>query len=285
MNRLLLLLQRLAPALLALAALCLSSLAATAAELTQIQWLGQSCFKITTPGGKVIVTDPWLINNPKTPAAYKKLEALGHVDSILVSHAHQDHFADAPALAKMNQAAVLAPGDMNLTLVTLGILPAALAPRFNKGGTVSPVPGVQVTAVHAEHSSLLLWHNPATDKDETHYAGEPLGYIIELENGFRIYHAGDTAVFGDMKWIGERYHPDLALLPIGGNFTMDPVDAATAARQFLQPRYVIPMHYGANPLAKGTPAQFLQAMVGSDIAVLVPEPGEILVFDVHKMQH
>lgn len=92
----------------------------------EVQWLGQSCFRITTPSGKVIVTDPWLINNPKTPKACKKLEALGKVDVILVSHGHADHFADGPALA------LYAPGDLNQTVTTLGILPAALAPRFNR---------------------------------------------------------------------------------------------------------------------------------------------------------
>jgi len=244
----------------------------------EVLWLGQSCFRITTPSGKVIVTDPWLLQNPRTPAEYKKLEALGKVDAILVSHGHLDHFADAPALAKMHNVAMRAPGDMNATVVALGILPPALAPRFNKGGTVDVAPGVKVTAVRAEHSSVVNWRNPATEKDEVHYGGEPLGYVIELENGFRIYHAGDTAVFGDMKYIGERYKPDLALVPIGGLFTMDPSDAAYAVRELIKPKTVIPMHYGANPLAKGTAKEFTQAMGSSNIKVLVPEPGEALHF-------
>jgi L-ascorbate metabolism protein UlaG (beta-lactamase superfamily) len=247
---------------------------------TEVMWLGQSCFRITTPGGKVIVTDPWLVNDPKTPPAYKKLEALGKVDAILVTHAHADHFADAPALAIMNQAPVRAPGDLNATLVALGILPPALAPRFNKGGTVTVATGVKVTAVHAEHSSTLVWHNPATGKNETHSGGEPVGYIIELENGFRIYHAGDTAVFGDMKYIGERYKPDLALVPIGGNFTMDPADAAYAVRELIRPKVVIPMHYGTNPLATGTAAEFVKAMDDgpAKVKVIVAEPGQPLLF-------
>lgn len=243
-----------------------------------VLWLGQSCFRITTPGGKVIVTDPWLIANPRTPAAYKTLDALGKVDVILVTHAHADHFADAPALARLNNVPMHAPGDLNATVVALGILPSSLAPRFNKGGTVQPVPGVKVTSVRAEHSSTLVWRNPASDKDETHVGGEPVGYVIELENGFRIYHAGDTAVFGDMRWIGERYRPDLALAPIGGHFTMDPADAAYAVRELLKPRIVIPMHYGANPLATGTAPQFVDAMGASAVRVIVAEPGRSLTF-------
>lgn len=111
-----------------------------------------------------------------------------------------------------------------------------------------------------------------------HEGGEPVGWIIELENGFRIYFAGDTGVFGDMKYIGERYHPDLAMVPIGGNFTMDPQDAAWAVKELIKPKMVIPMHYGANPLAKGTPEEFIDAMGDSPIKVLVPKPGEQLGF-------
>jgi L-ascorbate metabolism protein UlaG (beta-lactamase superfamily) len=244
----------------------------------EVMWLGQSCFRITTPSGKVIVTDPWLIQNPKTPPEYKKLEALGKIDVLLVSHGHADHFADAPALAKMHNVPMRAPGDMNATVVALGILPPALAPRFNKGGTIDAAPGVKVTAVRAEHSSVVNWRNPATEKDEVHVGGEPIGYVIELENGFRIYFAGDTAVFGDMRYIGERYKPDLALVPIGGNFTMDPADAAYAVRELIRPKAVIPMHYGANPLAKGTAKEFVDAMGTSAVKVIVAEPGQVQSF-------
>jgi len=270
--------KRLAIAILSLVLLGNGFVAYAETKRTEVLWLGQSCFRITTPSGKVIITDPWLIANPKTPAAFKKLEALGKIDVILVTHGHPDHFADAPALARMHNVPLTAPGDLNSSIMNLGILPASLLPRFNKGGTVSPVAGIKVTAVRAEHSSPLVWRNPVTDKDETHVGGEPLGYIIELENGFRIYHAGDTAVFGDMKWIGERYKPDLALVPIGGNFTMDPVDAAYAVRELIKPKIAMPMHYGANPAAKGTAKEFVEAMSGSGVKVIVPEPGEPIFF-------
>jgi L-ascorbate metabolism protein UlaG (beta-lactamase superfamily) len=193
---------------------------------------GSFWFKITTPSGKVILTDPWLMANPKTPAEYKKLENLGKIDVLLVSHAHWDHFADAPAIAKMNNIPMWGPGDLNSVTVALGILPPNLAPRFNKSGTVTPVPGIQVTAVHAEHSSILVWKNPQTQLDETHFGGEPIGFIIELENGFKIYHMGDTGLFSDMKFIAEYYKPDLVMMPIGGNFTMGPKEAAFAAKEW-----------------------------------------------------
>lgn len=244
----------------------------------EVVWLGQSAFKITSPGGKVIVTDPWLLKNPLTPSEYKQLDKFGRIDVLLVSHGHWDHFADAVALARQYDTPIHAPGDLNQVLTTLGVLPVRLLPRMNKGGTITPAPGIKVTAVHADHSSVLVWHNPATDKDESHYGGEPVGWIIELENGFRIYHAGDTAVFGDMRLIGERYHPDLALVPIGGHFTMDPIDAAWAVTQLIKPSVAIPMHYGANPLAKGTAKQLVDAVGHSAIKVIVAVPGEPIHF-------
>jgi L-ascorbate metabolism protein UlaG (beta-lactamase superfamily) len=107
-----------------------------------------------------------------------------------------------------------------------------------------------------------VWKNPATGKDEAHPGGEPVGFIIELENGFRIYHMGDTGLFADMAFIASYYKPDLVLMPIGGHFTMGPEDAAYATREWLKPRFVIPMHYGANPLGKGTPEQYMRARPG-----------------------
>ncbi|HSW03876.1 metal-dependent hydrolase [Aquabacterium sp.] len=252
--------------------------AAGASRGVDVVWLGQSAFKITTPGGQVIVTDPWLRSNPLTPPEYKRLESFGRIDALLVSHGHFDHIADAAALAQMYNVPVRAPGDLNNTAMTLGVLPANLLPRMNKGGTVSPAPGVKITAVRAEHSSIFVWRNPATGKDETHPGGEAIGWIIELDTGFRIYHAGDTAVFGDMKLIGERYQPDLALVPIGGHFTMDPADAAWAVKTLIRPTAVIPMHYGANPLATGTAQAFVEAMGDSPVKVIVATPGQALKF-------
>jgi L-ascorbate metabolism protein UlaG (beta-lactamase superfamily) len=246
---------------------------------TELLWLGQASFRIQSPGGKTIVVDPWLSGGPKTPAPYKTdLNALGKVDVLLVTHAHVDHIGDAPAIAKLFKTKLYGPADMVTPLITLGVLPPDLGHRFNKTGTVVPAPGIKVTAVKAEHSSLLVWKNPATDKNESHPAGEAVGYIIEMENGFKIWHMGDTGLFGDMKFISEYYKPDLVLVPIGGNFTMGPEDAAFAIRQWIKPKAVIPMHYNSNPLTPGTLAQFRAAMQGSDIQVLGIGEGQVARF-------
>jgi L-ascorbate metabolism protein UlaG (beta-lactamase superfamily) len=247
---------------------------------TEVLWLGQAAFRITTPGGKVIVIDPWLRTNPKTPPAFKELTALGKVDLILVTHAHFDHFADAPDLAKLNDAPMYTGAGLGNTVVTLGILPAKLAPRFGKGGTVMPFgpDGVKITATHAEHSSELVWKNPATGKDETHFGGEPLGYVLEMENGFKIYHAGDTGPFGDMALIGELYRPDLVLMPIGRHFGIGPEHAALMTNRYLKPRFAIPMHYGTFPVLTGKPEEYIKALGQSSTRVIVPQPGEKVDF-------
>jgi L-ascorbate metabolism protein UlaG (beta-lactamase superfamily) len=245
----------------------------------EVLWLGQSATKITTLTGKVIVIDPFLTKNPKTPEQYKNLDALGKVDLILVTHAHGDHLGDGPELAKKNKAPLWGPAGLDQSLVTLGVLPAELAPRMNKGGTIMPLgPGIKITMTRAEHSSELVWHNPGTDKDETHVGGEPAGFIIELENGFKIYHMGDTGLFGDMKLIGEHYKPDLILIPIGGHFVMDPKDAAFATKEYLKPRFAIPIHYGTFPPLKGTPEEYIKALGDSPTKVHALKPGEKLEF-------
>jgi L-ascorbate metabolism protein UlaG (beta-lactamase superfamily) len=246
---------------------------------TELLWLGQAGFRIKTPGGKIIVIDPWLSGGPKTPAPYKTdLAALGKVDILLVTHGHVDHLGDAPAIAKLNNTVLYGPADLMTPLNTLGILPPNLTHRFNKSGSVKPQPGIKITAVAAEHSSLLVWNNPATTKNESHPAGEAVGYIIELENGFKIWHMGDTGLFGDMKFISEHYKPDLVMTPIGGNFTMDPEDAAFAMRNWIKPKMVMPMHYNSNPLTKGTLAEFQEAMKGSPVKVVPMTEGQTLEF-------
>jgi L-ascorbate metabolism protein UlaG (beta-lactamase superfamily) len=243
---------------------------------TEVLWLGQATTRITTPGGKVILIDPWLKTNPKTPAQWKDLAALGKVDLILVTHAHFDHFADAPELAKMHNAPMYGPAGLGQTVSTYGILPANLAPRFGKGGTILPwgPTGPKITAVRAEHSSELAWKD-AAGKDIVLPGGEPVGFIIEMENGFKVWHLGDTGVFGDMRLIGDMYRPDVVLMPIGNHFVMSPQDAAMAVRDMIRPRYAIPIHYGTTPQLRGTPAELISAMGNAaSPRILVPEPGQ-----------
>ena len=256
-----------------------TSPASNAQGKTEILWLGQAGFRIKTPGDKIILIDPWITGGPKTPPQYKNdLAAIGPIDVLLVTHAHVDHIGDAPALAKMNNTKLYGPADMVTPLITLGVLPADLGHRFNKTGSVTPIPGIKVTAVQAEHSSLLVMKNPNTEKMESHPAGEAVGYIIELENGYKIWHMGDTGLFSDMKFISEYYKPDLVLIPIGGNFTMAPDDAAYALRTWVKPKTVIPMHYNSNPMTKGTVAEFQAAMKGSNIKVIPMAEGETIQF-------
>jgi L-ascorbate metabolism protein UlaG (beta-lactamase superfamily) len=259
----------------------LSVPAASAAQQgkTELLWLGQSAMRITTPSGKVIMLDPWLTTNPKTPEGYKNLDAIGKIDLILVTHGHGDHLGDAPALAKKHNVPMWGPAGMNQSLQTLGVLSPELAPRMNKGGTITPFQNVniRITMVHAEHSSELVLPN-AQGKPETHVGGEPVGFIIELENGFRIYHMGDTGLFGDMALIGRLYKPDLILIPIGGHFVMDPKDAAYATNEWLKPKSAIPVHYGTIPQLRGTPEEYKKALGSSSTAVITMNPGEQVTF-------
>lgn len=245
----------------------------------KFQWFGQSAFKITSPGGKVIMIDPFITGNPKTPEALKDLDKLGKIDLILITHAHGDHLGDGPTLAKKQKVPMWGPAGLNQSLTTLGELPAELAPRMNKGGVITPLgPDIKIIQTRAEHSSELLWTNPETKKKETHVGGEPIGWIIQFENGVKVYHMGDTGLFGDMKFIGEFYKPDLVLIPIGGHFVMSPEDAAFATKEYLKPKAVVPMHYGTFPALKGTPEEYKAALGNSSVKVIDVDPGGTFAF-------
>jgi L-ascorbate metabolism protein UlaG (beta-lactamase superfamily) len=224
----------------------------------EITWLGHSSFRVRTPGSKEILFDPWYTGNPSFPEASRPKAA----DLILISHGHSDHITDAAAMAKATGATVVAIWEITTWLGTKGI--KNLEP-MNKGGTVT-AKGVQITMTDARHSSSI-------DENGMVYLGEAAGFIVRLEDNQTVYFAGDTALFGDMKLIGELYRPDIAFLPIGDRFTMGPDTAATAAK-WLGVKQVVPMHYGTFPLLTGTPAQLKEHLAGTGIQVLELKPGE-----------
>lgn len=251
------------------------------AQQVEVQWLGHATFRITSTTGKVIVIDPYLTKNPSTPLKYKDISAIGKVDLILVTHGHPDHVGDLPELARLTGAIVVANYELANNLVSLGILDGSKTIALNKGGTVSPLgPGIKVHMVQAEHSSsadMLALKGDATGPRYTP-GGVAVGYVIEFENGFKIYDTGDTDVFGDMALISRFYKPDLALVCIGGHFTMDPEHAAYALREFIRPKQVIPTHYGTFPVMNRTPAELKTALGNAPIKVLDMKPGESLKF-------
>ncbi|RKH49676.1 metal-dependent hydrolase [Corallococcus sp. AB049A] len=206
---------------------------------TEVTWWGHAAFVVKTPGGATIAIDPWF-TNPKAPQGATWPEA---VDAILVSHGHFDHVGETKALAQKTSAKVYG----SFELVNLLGLPEAQGMGANAGGTFT-VKDATIHLVEAVHSSSYQ----ADPKGASQYAGAPLGFVIEIANGPTLYHAGDTGAFQSMGLIAEQFKPTVALLPIGGHFTMDPAQAAVAAK-LLKVKTVVPMHYGTFPALAGTP--------------------------------
>ena len=232
---------------------------------TRITYLGHATFRIVTPGDEQILIDPFLTDNPQTP---EDLKEIGELDTILITHGHFDHIADAIPLAQRTGATVVANFEISSYLQNQGVENTM---PLNKGGNAE-VGGIKVTGVNAFHSSSIQ-----TEDGSSIYGGEPMGFIIEFESGFKLYHAGDTAVFGDMRLIGELYNPDLALLPIGNRLVMSPFEAAHAAR-LLDVQHAVPIHYGTFPFLPGTPEEFKEhaSTIAPDLNIHVMQPGEDL---------
>ncbi|HET9214300.1 MAG TPA: metal-dependent hydrolase [Gaiellaceae bacterium] len=223
---------------------------------TAVTWLGHAAFRVDSPGGKRIYLDPWL-GNPKCPEPERSPE---RVDVIAVTHGHGDHVGETVDLAKRFGCPVVAQVELREWLARQG-LEEETTEAFNKGGTVEKA-GIRFTLTDAKHSSAC--------PDGT-YAGEAAGFVVEFENGTTIYVAGDTCVFGDMQLIGRIYQPDVAVLPIGGHYTMDPQEAGVAL-ELLGVKRCIPCHYGTFELLAGTPDELRERAPG--VEVIAPEPGE-----------
>lgn len=220
-----------------------------------VTWLGHSTFKVQFRD-TIFLIDPWVEGNPACPQEEKKQ---AKVDLLLATHGHFDHIGDAVTIAKAHRAQVVGIFELCHWLESKGV---ENTEPMNKGGTLE-VAGLRVTMVHADHSCGIL------DNGKILYGGEAVGYVIEFPNGFRLYHAGDTAVFGDMRLIGQLYAPAVACLPIGDRFTMSPREAALAA-SLLGVKRVIPMHHGTFPLLTGKPDQLRRAAKGIDVIALKP---------------
>ena len=229
---------------------------------TRITWLGHATVLIETPNGTRFMIDPFIAQNPKYPKDYVLPEK---IDYVLLSHGHGDHISDAVPVATKHGSTVVAIYELAAYIGGKGV-PNILG--MNLGGTAQ-LGDVAVTMVEATHSAA------AQDEQGTHYVGVATGFVLSIADGPVLYHAGDTGVFGDMKLIGELYRPEVAMIPIGGFYTMGPKEAALAVR-LLEPKMVLPIHFGTFPPLTGTPAQLSALVDTAKVQVVDWKPGQTL---------
>ena len=226
---------------------------------TKIKWLGHAGFQITTEKEKIIIIDPWLTDNPLATIQAKDI---AKADLVLVTHDHFDHIADAAEIVKETGAVLVGMPETVDRLKEEGAIPDSqivFGSGMNVGGTYTS-DGISITMTQAFHSS------------ET---ASPAGYIIKLENGSTLYHAGDTGIFSSMELLGEMFNINCAMLPIGGVFTMDPQQATFAAK-LLKVDTVIPMHYKTFPILEQDTSSYVEIMAkeAPNVTVKVLDPGE-----------
>lgn len=224
-------------------------------------WVGHGTWKVRSAKGKEILIDPWVMGNPAAPDNLKTVDKL---DLMLITHGHFDHIHDAVEIARRTKPTIVCNHEISVWLGTKGINGEKII-GANQGGTVE-AEGIKVTLVHAEHSCGI------TDNGGVIYGGDACGLVIEFENGFEVYFAGDTDVFSDMSIIKELANFDVAFLPIGGFYTMSPERAAKAV-SLLGVKTVVPMHFATFPILSGRPDQ-LQELVGNNVKVLDIKPGD-----------
>ena len=227
---------------------------------TRITWLGHATVLVQTPKGTNILIDPFIANNPKYP---KSFELPAKIHYILLTHGHGDHISDAAPAAKKHGSTVVAIYELADYIARKGVEQTT---GINHGGTVQ-LDDVAATLVDARHSS------GAEDEKGVHYVGIAGGFVLEVAGGPVLYHAGDTCVFGDMQLIRELHKPQIAMLPVGGHYTMGPKEAAVACR-LLEPDVVLPIHWGTFPPLKGTPGE-LAALVEPTVKVEGWKPGDV----------
>jgi L-ascorbate metabolism protein UlaG (beta-lactamase superfamily) len=226
-------------------------------------WIGHGTWRVRSAKQMEILIDPWVMNNPVAP---EKLKTIDRLDVMLITHGHFDHIHDALEIARRTKPRIVTNHEIGAWLGSKGIDGESIV-AGNQGGTLE-VDGIKITLVHAEHSCGI------TDDSGVVYGGDACGMVIEFENGFTVYFAGDTDVFGDMALIAELSKFDVAFLPIGGFFTMGPERAAKAVK-LLGVKTVVPMHFGTFPILTGTPGA-LQKLVGSSVKVLDIAPGAVV---------
>ena len=237
-----------------------------------ITWLGHSTLILESPAGNRIIIDPFILSNPSCPDAWKNEGNLGKLEAMLITHIHEDHIGDVEMVIRSNP--LIQVVGMPEVITRVSPYGASNVQPMNKGGTIN-ILDLMITMTDANHSSS---YPNADNENMLDYGGEPAGFILKFNNGFTIYVAGDTGIFGDMALIGKLYHPDLAILPIGDRFTMGPFQAAHAV-QLLGVSQVLPYHYGTFGLLTGTPEAFRKEMatLGLENVVLHSlQPGDTL---------
>lgn len=227
--------------------------------MIEITWLGHGTFQMKLENGESVLIDPWINGNPKSPAGFK----IQHIDTMLITHGHFDHVADAVQLAKRFKPKVIANFEICAWLETKGVQNTG---GMNKGGSQTSG-SLKVTMTQALHSSGIQ------EGSSIIYGGEAAGFLLHFADGRNAYFAGDTSVFSDMALYRELYAPQLAFLPIGDYYTMDPKQAALASR-LLGVKKVIPVHFGTFPILSGTPAELAALVKNDGIDVWELEPGK-----------
>jgi L-ascorbate metabolism protein UlaG (beta-lactamase superfamily) len=260
-----------------------SGSAIAANGVTQLTWFGHAAFRVVTPTGKVLYIDPWL-NNPMNPAAGKDKDALAGIekaDYILITHAHFDHVGDSVALAKKTGARLVTNFELGSNMAKLLGYPKdqmGFDTLMNIGGEIKIADGeVTVAMVPAIHSSGLQNPHAGPDAPDMIYGGNPAGFVLVIKDGPTLYDTGDTAYFSDMKLIREQYHPDVALINIGGHFGMEPPMASLAAKT-VGAKLAIPMHYATFPILTQDAGGWVKSVEKAHIHALVMKPGASILF-------